>query len=207
MAARAPSKWVFINCPFDPAYQPLFRAIVFAIHDCGFIARSALEVSDSGEVRMQKILRIINECALGIHDISRTELDGTTHLPRFNMPLELGLFLGAKHFGDARNKKKACLILDRDLRRYEKFISDIKGQDIQGHDKDAGKAIEVVRDWLDGKTKGDTILPDGSAIARRYAVFVRQLPTICSTLKLKAAKLTFKNYVQVVVRWLKRSPR
>jgi hypothetical protein len=207
MAARARSKWVFINCPFDPAYQPLFRAIVFAIHDCGFIARSALEVSDSGEVRIQKILRIIDECVLGIHDISRTELDVTTNLPRFNMPLELGLFLGAKHFGDARNKKKACLILDRDLRRYEKFISDIKGQDIHRHENDAGKAIEVVRDWLDGKTKGETILPGGLVIAQRYAVFVRELPTICSSLKLKAAELTFKNYVQVVFRWLTRNPR
>lgn len=206
MAARARGDGVFINCPFDDPYQPLFRAIVFAIHDCGFIARSALEVSDSGEVRIQKILRIIDDCALGIHDISRTELDATTGLPRFNMPLELGLFLGAKHYGDARQKKKACLILDRELRRYEKFISDIKGQDIQGHDNDVGKAIEVVRDWLDDKTKDDTILPDGSEIAQRYAVFGSELPAICSAFKLKAGKLTFKNYVQMVVRWLKSNP-
>lgn len=199
------SNGVFINCPFDDAYQPLFREIVFAIHDCGFIARSALEVSDSGEVRIQKILRIIDECALGIHDISRTELDVATQLPRFNMPLELGLFLGAKHYGAARHRAKACLILDRELRRYEKFISDIKGQDIQGHDDDAGKAIGVVRDWLDDKTKGDIILPDGSEIAQRYGVFVTELPTICSAFKLKASKLTFKNYVQMVVRWLKRN--
>jgi hypothetical protein len=33
---------VFVNCPFDAEYRPLFHAIVFAIHDCGFAARSAL---------------------------------------------------------------------------------------------------------------------------------------------------------------------
>lgn len=28
---------VFINCPFDLQYQPLFEAIVFAVSNCGFI--------------------------------------------------------------------------------------------------------------------------------------------------------------------------
>ena len=27
---------VFINCPFDAQYQPLFRALLFAVEDCGF---------------------------------------------------------------------------------------------------------------------------------------------------------------------------
>jgi hypothetical protein len=32
------------------------------------------------------------------------------------------------------------------------------------------------------------------------------VPAICSAFKLKVAKLTFKNYGQVVVRWLKGNP-
>lgn len=39
------------------------------------------------------------------------------------MPLELGIFLGAKRFGTGEQKKKACLILDRDPFRYQKFTS------------------------------------------------------------------------------------
>jgi hypothetical protein len=31
---------VFINCPFDRAYRPLFEAVVFAAYDCGFYSRS-----------------------------------------------------------------------------------------------------------------------------------------------------------------------
>ena len=86
---------IFLNCPFDAAYRPLFEALVFAIHDCGFQARCALEAEDSGEERIRKIKRIIRECRFGVHDISRVQLDPVNQLPRFNMPLELGLFLVA----------------------------------------------------------------------------------------------------------------
>ena len=38
---------VFINCPFDEPYRPMLYALVFAVHDCGFKARSTLEIDDS----------------------------------------------------------------------------------------------------------------------------------------------------------------
>ena len=122
---------IFINCPFDENYKPIHDAIVFTIFDCGFIPRSASEEKDSGNVRLVKIMEIIAESKFGIHDISRTEIDKSTHLPRFNMPFELGLFLGAKKFGDKVQKRKNILILDKEKYRYQKFISDIAGQDIK----------------------------------------------------------------------------
>ncbi len=82
---------VFINCPFDDGYRPLFNALVFVIYDLGFVARCAREADDSGEVRLAKIERIIEQCKYGIHDISEVSLDVVNHLPRFNMPLELGI--------------------------------------------------------------------------------------------------------------------
>jgi hypothetical protein len=85
---------VFINCPFDDDYRALFRAIIFAVIACGFRARCALEISDAATARIEKIYKIISECGYGVHDISRTELDEVNQLPRFNMPLELGIFLG-----------------------------------------------------------------------------------------------------------------
>ena len=73
---KAPlSKDVFINCPFDDGYRPMFNALVFAIYDLGFVARCAREADDSGEVRIAKIERIIEECKFGIHDISEVTLD------------------------------------------------------------------------------------------------------------------------------------
>lgn len=47
---------VFINCPFDSDYKPLLDAIVFAVFDCGFIARCALEEEDASLIRKKSII-------------------------------------------------------------------------------------------------------------------------------------------------------
>ncbi len=90
---------VFLNCPFDDAYLPLLHGMLFAIHDCGYVARIALEDTGSNETRIDKIVRIIRESRLSIHDISRVELSEPSKLPRFNMPFECGLAMGAIRFG------------------------------------------------------------------------------------------------------------
>ena len=111
--AASRSASVFINCPFDTQYQPIFDAVVFCVVACGFVPRCTLELTDVAEVRIDKIYGLIDQCDLSIHDISRTEVaDQPYQLPRFNMPLELGIFLGAKRFG-GRSSQKRCLILDR----------------------------------------------------------------------------------------------
>ena len=99
-------KNVFINCPFDDDYRPIFRAIVFTVAAAGYVTRCTLEHEDASQVRITKIFRLIADSALSIHDVSRTELDEANQLPRFNMPLELGAFLGAKHFGSLRHQRK-----------------------------------------------------------------------------------------------------
>jgi hypothetical protein len=200
-------KDIFINCPFDAQYRPLLRGLVFAVHDCGFSARSALEVVDSGEARVQKIIRIIGECPYSVHDISRVELDKTTNLPRFNMPLELGLFLGARAFGDAVNQQKRCLVLDDDPFRYQSFCSDIAGQDIRAHGGKVSAAIEVVRNWLSTTLPAQgTVIPSGSVIAGRYKQFRAALPSSCEELQLNPRRLTFGDDVTLVVGWLQEYP-
>jgi hypothetical protein len=191
---------VFLNCPFDKAYKPLFDAIVFAVFDCLFVARCALEEDDGSEIRVQKIFKIISGCRLSIHDLSRVEIDRSTKLPRFNMPLELGAFLGAKHFGSRGHKKKACLILDSERYRYQKFISDIAGQDIRAHENDPHIVIRVVRDWL--RTYSKESIPSGSIIWSRYQAFEKDLPLLCKELNLKPKELIFNDYVTLVSRWL-----
>ena len=127
---------VFINCPFDDAFAPTFRALIFAILVCGFRPRSARELDDGGQTRIDKIFALIEQCRYGIHDLSRTELDAVNNLPRFNMPLELGLFLGAKRYGGKHQKAKRVLILDVEQFRYQRFISDLAGMDIHEHGGD-----------------------------------------------------------------------
>ncbi len=199
------SKNVFINCPFDEMYLAIFRAVVFTVFYCGYDARCALEVSDSSEVRIDKTLRIISECRYGINDISRTELDKGTSLPRFNMPLELGMFLGAKRFGDEVQRKKVCLILDKEPYRYQGFISDIAGQDIQSHKNDVSNAIKIVRNWL-RSVSGRIAITGGAEIIKRYHKFISELPLICKGLKLSVDEMTFNDYADIVSEWLRQNP-
>ena len=193
---------VFLNCPFDSAYKQLFDAMVFAIHDCGFIPRCALEEEDASQVRIDKIYDIIADCRYGIHDISRTELDETSDLPRFNMPLELGVFLGAKQFSIDEQKRKNCLILDKAQYRYQQFISDIAGQDIQAHNNNPEEIVTVVRNWLRTASKRRTI-PSGSIIWGRYQEFIEDLPQLAQAFQLEVEELIFNDYTFMLAEWLK----
>ncbi len=199
-----PSDHVFVNCPFDKGYKPIFDAIVFAVTDLGFVARSAREEDDGGEFRLAKIQRIIEQCRYGVHDISSVTLDSTHKLPRFNMPLELGLFLGCKRYGSNRQRYKVSLIFDADLYRYQIFISDIAGQDIHAHGNDVKTAIGELRTWLATASKR-TKLPGGKDIFERYKRFQSDLPALCEELKLEPDEVTFKDLRQIMAAWLKQN--
>lgn len=198
---------VFINCPFDSQYKPLFQALLFTVHDCGFRARCALEVEDSGDARIEKLYRIIEQCRYGIHDISRTEPDPLNHLPRFNMPLELGIFLGARRFGDEHNRRKRCLILDREPYRYQGFCSDLAGQDIKPHAGQTAAAITATRNWLrQWITSSGARIPGGKTITQRYEAFRELLPIMCDEEGLDEAELTYVDYHKLIVGWLQEYP-
>jgi len=197
----SPSASVFINCPFDDRYQPIFEAVVFCVSACGFVPRCTKELPDGADVRIDNICRLIRECNYSVHDISRTEVDDQPYrLPRFNMPLELGLFLGARRFGE-RSSQKRCVILDRAPYRYHRFISDIGGQDIRSHENSPSKAIRRVRDWLQC-APGKATVPGGDKICRDYRQFRRELPVIAEEAQLNPAHLTFIDYALLVSNWL-----
>ncbi len=202
---------IFLNCPFDDTYKPIFNALVFAAFECGYVPRCALEVDDAAQVRIEKIMAIIRSCRLGVHDISRTELDAANQLPRFNMPFELGLFVGAARFGAGDQKRKICLILDRERYRFQKFISDIAGQDIASHKDEPEEAIMALRKWFSSLPKSGTTskgaLPGGAAIVKRYRAFQSDLPGIFGGLELDADEVSFADYANIVSEWLVGQPR
>jgi hypothetical protein len=197
---------VFINCPFDAAYRPIFDAIVFTVHDCGFRAHCAREAEDSGEERIRKIKRIIRECACGIHDISRVQLDTANQLPRFNMPLELGLFLGAQEYGSGEQRLKRSLVLDTEPYRYQKFCSDIAGQDIRAHHDQPSLAIAAVRAMLSTTLNGRRRIPGEATIRKRYAQFREELPVNCRRGHVRVSELQFVEFRYFVEEWLSTNP-
>ncbi len=198
---------VFINCPFDNLYTPLFNAIVFVVRDVGFEPRCALEASNAGQNRLSKIFDIISECKYSIHDLSRTDLDPDSCLPRFNMPLELGLDLGCKRFGDIIRREKVILVMDIEPYRYQQFISDISGQDIYAHSGREKQVIEIVRNWLrqelDPRT---TIVPGGKKVYQRYQKFQKTLPAICRKLNWEHNRLPFTDFSYAVAVWISENP-
>lgn len=196
---------VFINCPFDARYLKLFHAIVFAVSDCGFIPRCALEAEDGGEERFRKIKRIIRECRYGIHDISRVELDRGSGLPRFNMPLELGLFLGAQEYGAREQKQKRSLVLDTVPYRYQQFCSDIAGQDIRAHNNQPVKAIAAVRAMM-ATALGGFLLPGAVRMMDRYSAFRSTLPAYCDVLGVGPRELQFVEMRTLIESWIKDHP-
>jgi hypothetical protein len=198
---------VFINCPFDAQYRQMMWAIVFAVVDCGFVPRSALEVHDGCEVRIDKIKRIIRQCRHGIHDISRVQLDIGSGLPRFNMPLELGLFLGAQEYGTRQQRWKRCLVMDSEPYRYQIACSDIAGQDIDSHGGKPSGVIAVVRNWLATFLADDGILvPDQERLRDRYERFCAELPEMCEEIGLDPDRLLFVEMRTLAEEWADLNP-
>lgn len=201
------NKSVFINCPFDSAYEPLLHGLVFAICHLKMEPKAALDSSDVGQPRFDKILDLIENCKYSIHDISRTEVDPNHGLPRFNMPFELGLDLGCKRFGKQRQKQKSTLIVDVDRHRYRTFISDIAGLDIEEHNGSVSKIITVIRNWL--RHNLDTApynAPSGATIYARYQAFQLALPKTCYDLNWDVDNLPFADFSWAAYDWIKNNP-
>jgi len=152
-------KSVFINCPFDEAYWDLFRPLVFTVMRLGCIPKYSLERSDSSEARISKITSLIEECQFGIHDLSRCVAVKKGDIFRLNMPLELGLDMGAKTYGGPKLRKKKILILEKERYRFQKAISDLSNSDIKAHNGDADQIVTVVRDWLVQEAKSPKLSP------------------------------------------------
>jgi hypothetical protein len=191
---------VFLNCPFDEEYRRIFEAIVFTVHVCGFTCRCALEETDAATVRIEKIVGMIRACDFGIHDLSRVDTHGK--LPRFNMPLELGLFLGAQRFGRGRQKKKRCLILEGEKFQYQRFISDIAGQDLAAHGANPEEAVSAVRKFLSDYGPPESRIPGRNRIVAMWKDFTVALPGLLLYAKQDRESMTFKEFRSYVAEFV-----
>lgn len=189
---------VFINCPFDDEYNPIFEAIVFTVIVCGFRPVCARQRLNSAEVRLEKLVELIGDSRLSIHDLSRTKPDAGTGNPRFNMPFELGLDLGCHRF-NAEYSDKCALIFGEEKHEYQKFLSDVAGQDIENHDGSAMKAIAGVRNFL--APQSDSPPPGRARIARRYGKFRAQLPAILKRAGIGLDEMTFNDLTWAMRQW------
>lgn len=140
-------KNVFINCPFDSEYYHLLRPLIYTILYLGFNPRIALESSDSGIMRLDKICNLIENSKYSIHDLSRLKSSKKNEFYRLNMPFELGIDYSSRRYNKELADKK-FLILEKDSFNYMKAISDINGIDIKSHKSKPEEIIKSVRNWF-----------------------------------------------------------
>jgi hypothetical protein len=105
----------FLNIPYDSAF--------------GLIPRATLEIPTS-QRRLERILKLLQQCAYSIHDLSRVQRDAKApRVPRFDMPFELGLAVAQ----DAGNRRQTWSVCETVPYRINKSLSDLNGTDVRIH--------------------------------------------------------------------------
>jgi len=180
MAAPRFEQSVFINCPFDPAYETLLHAIVLTTVSLGFIPRCALEAGDA-DYRFPHILELLTKSKYSIHDLSRFTGEGAANLARMNMPLELGVAIGLKL---SRKKHRWAVMVPtapvdpqagQAAFEYQRYISDLAGKDPLRHEQTPESVVREVYSWL--KTLDEVVNPQpgGPAIVAALPAFQRKI--------------------------------
>lgn len=150
---------VFINCPFDKAYRPLLRPLLFTVLYLGLKPRIALEAMDSGQPRLEKIVGLIRASKYSIHDLSRLRAARAGDLFRLNMPFELGIDFRCRTFGNLPLRRKRTLVLEAQPYRYRAAFSDLSGCDIKTHGNKPQEVVAAVRQWMKNECGLDAPAP------------------------------------------------
>jgi hypothetical protein len=169
----APSyeKSVFINCPYDDQFAPLFDAIVLTIAARGFTPRCARDTEGEADPRIVRIARGLMASKYSIHDLSRFQGEGLEHLARFNMPLELGMALGVRFMKDGTGTPHNWMALVPEGAVHQQFVSDLAGFDLRHHDSQATTVITRVAAWLIEQPDYTPPTPTAAAILAAYPDF------------------------------------
>jgi hypothetical protein len=148
---------VFLNVPFDTAYEKLFVALIATLAAVRLMPRCAIEFPERGEGQLKRILRMMKGCDLSIHDLSRPE--------RFNMPFELGLVV-------ALNDRSGHEFILMETRRgsLQSRLSDMRGVAPIVHGNRPVQLIALLMDNLGGVNPRD--------VERIYRKLIAVVPTL-----------------------------
>lgn len=131
---------VFLNVPFDKGYESLFIALVGTLISIGRIPRSVLEISDSGQGRLRRIIKQLEACKVSLHDLSRVG-----NPARFNMPFELGIAYALRTYKSSHGRY-LFVLLESKPHRLNRTLSDLAGHDPVIH---SGKPLGMISAVLD----------------------------------------------------------
>ena len=167
MASRKRIDSVFLNIPYDKEFENLYVAYIVGLTQLGLRVNVTLAVPNQG--RLETIIALIGKSNFSIHDLSRIET--SKGIPRFNMPVELGLALYRSHATRGRHQ---VYVFESKPYRAQKSTSDINGIDPQIH-RDTPKGVMAgLRNIL--RQPGDvTTVPE---MLSSYRAARRKLPEL-----------------------------
>ena len=126
MPQRRRIESVFLNIPYDHEFEDLYLSYIVGLTQLGLRVNATLAVPSQG--RLEAIIRLIEGSNFSIHDLSRIEL--SKGIPRFNMPVELGLALYRSRRSKGRHR---VYVFESEPYRAQRSTSDINGIDPQIH--------------------------------------------------------------------------
>jgi len=138
MPRRRRIESVFLNIPYDREFEDLYLAYIVGLTQLGLRVNATVAVPNQG--RLEAIIGLIEESNFSIHDLSRIEL--SKGIPRFNMPVELGLALYRSHATKGRHR---VYVFESKSYRVQRSTSDINGIDPQIHNGTAKGVMAGLR--------------------------------------------------------------
>lgn len=163
---------VFLNCPLDKEYLPLLKPLIFTIFRLGLSPVISTQRSDSGEIRLNKIIEFIQTSRFCIHDLSRFKSAQENEYSRMNMPFEIGVDFGCRN-SNKKFQTKRTLILEAERYSCQRALSDLSGIDPKCHNSDPQELVYQVRTWF--SEQGISGLPAASVIWDDYNIFQADL--------------------------------
>lgn len=123
-------KSVFLNVPYDEEFSSLYVAYIVGLFQLDLVPHLASEIP-GGDRRLNRIFKLIQSCRYSIHDLSRVEVNVVaTAVPRFNMPLELGMTITWANLHPSRHD---WFVWESDPYRIQRSASDLNGTDAYIH--------------------------------------------------------------------------
>jgi len=133
---------VFLNIPYDQEFRSLYVAYIVGLYLLGLVPHLASEIP-GGDRRLNKIFKLIQSCSFSIHDLSRVEVSvAPSAVPRFNMPLELGMTITWQNLHPSRH---TWFVWESEPYRLQRSASDLNGTDPNIHNGTAEGVLRELR--------------------------------------------------------------
>ena len=88
---------------------------------------------------------------------------------------------------------------------YQKYLSDIPGQDTEAHRGNIKNVSKIIRDWLSMFTI--KTLPSGSIIYKKFLSFKNDLPKMCKYHEMTMREMTYKDFLLLIRAWIKKEEK